>query len=35
MAIDPGYKAEFADLKRKVVGDFLATLGAYGGFCQQ
>jgi acetolactate synthase-1/2/3 large subunit len=35
MAIDPGYKAEFADLKKKVVADFLGTLGVYGGFCQQ
>jgi acetolactate synthase-1/2/3 large subunit len=35
MAIDPGYKAEFADLKRKVVADFLGTLGVYGGFSKQ
>jgi acetolactate synthase-1/2/3 large subunit len=35
MVIDPGYKAEFTDLKRKVTADFLATLGVYGGFCQQ
>jgi acetolactate synthase-1/2/3 large subunit len=35
MAIAPGFKAEFADLKRKAVSDFLDTLGVYGGFCQQ
>jgi acetolactate synthase I/II/III large subunit len=35
MAVDPGFKAEFTDLKRKVVSDFLGTLGVYGGFCQQ
>ena len=35
MAIEPAYLAEFSDLKRKVVADFLATLGVYGGFCGQ
>jgi acetolactate synthase-1/2/3 large subunit len=35
MALDPSYQAEFADLKRKVIADYLGTLGAYGDFSRQ
>ena len=35
MKIDPAYKNDFATLKKKATADFLATLGVYGGFCQQ
>ncbi len=35
MKIDPSYQTQFADLKKKVVADFLVTLGVYGGFSQQ
>ena len=35
MAIDPGYKADFATLKKRVVSEFLGTLGVYGGFSAQ
>ena len=35
MAIDPAYRDDFATLKRRVVPEFLATLGVYSGFSQQ
>ena len=35
MAIDPGYRAEFTTLKKRVVSEFLGTLGVYGGFSAQ
>jgi len=35
MAIDPAFRSDFASLKKRVVPEFLATLGVYGGFCQQ
>ncbi|MSO99857.1 MAG: thiamine pyrophosphate-binding protein [Acetobacteraceae bacterium] len=35
MAIDPAYKDEFAALKKRVVGEFLETLGVYGSFSRQ
>jgi acetolactate synthase-1/2/3 large subunit len=35
MTIDPGFRPQFADLKRKVVADFLGTLGVYGSFGRQ
>jgi acetolactate synthase I/II/III large subunit len=35
MTIDPAFQPQFADLKRKVVADFLSTLGCYGTFSRQ
>lgn len=35
MAIDPNYRADFAALKKRVVPEFLATLGVYSTFCSQ
>jgi acetolactate synthase I/II/III large subunit len=35
LRIDPAYRGAFADLKRKAVADFLATLGVYGSFSRQ
>jgi len=35
MQTDPAFPADLAETRRRAVEDFLATLGPYGGFCEQ
>ena len=35
MSLDPAYKTDFAVLKKRVISEFLGSLGNYGGFCKQ